>query len=169
MSSTTQTSAHVCTSPALGVVQALSHSGLDGSGIRVKRAARVAALQRLGAGLLLALPCSQEALAAPEVHALHQQVNGRHIRRLAAPTGAGVLPQQPGTNWLGSIVELFSHVPPECRAMAHQQPKKECEQRKKGVLEQFSHDHPVLFNLLAAAVAFVAGFYLTGGFTGGGK
>ena len=80
-----------------------------------------------------------------------------------------MLLQQPSTNWLGSLVELFSHVPPECRAVPHQQPKKECEQRKKGVLEQFSHDHPVLFNLLAAAVAFVAGFYLTGGFTGGGK
>lgn len=36
------------------------------------------------------------------------------------------------------------------------------------VVEFFLHVHPVLLKM-AAAVAFVAGFYLTGGFTGGGK
>lgn len=164
----TTPSAHACTSPASGVLQALRDGGLDRSRVAVPGLTVRVLVHRSLAGLLLALPCAHEALAAPPVHALHEQVNFHNVRPSAVGAGFVYLTQQPGVNWLGSIVELLSHVPPECRAMAHQQPKKECEQRKKGVLEQFSHDHPVLFNLLAAAVAFVVGFYLTGGF-GGGK
>ena len=162
-------SAHACISPAPGIRQALTHGGLDSLCVPIERAARSISLQGLCAGLLLALPCSQKALAAPEVHALHQQVYGHHIGRLAAPAGLVVLAQQPGTDWISRVVEFLSHVPPQCRAVAHQQPDEECQKRKKGVLEQLKHDHPVLFNLAVAAATFVLGFYITGGFTGGGK
>lgn len=167
-------SAHACTAssqrlPAPRVPKAIAHSRDDRLGVGVIGAPHSIALQGLCAGLLLALPCGQKALAAPEVHALHQQVYGHHIGRLAAPAGLVVLAQQPGTDWISRVVEFLSHVPPQCRAVAHQQPDEECQKRKKGVLEQLKHDHPVLFNLAVAAATFVLGFYITGGFTGGGK
>ena len=155
-------------SPPSGVSQALTHSRLDGRGVGVIRLPQRIACQRALAGLLLALPCGHKALAAPKVDALHQQVNLHNVRPLAVGAGLVHLTQQPGTDWISRVVEFLSAVPPQCRAMADKKPDQECQQRKKGVLEQLKHDHPVLFNLAVAAATFVLGFYITGGF-GGGK
>ena len=166
---TAQPGTAAAASPPPGVRQALTHRSHDGRSLAVLGLPVRVFVHRVLAGLLLALPCSHEALALPAVQPLHQAVNLDNVRPGAVAAGGGVLSQQPGTDWISRLVEFLAQVPPQCRAVANQQPDQECQQRKKGVLEQLKHDHPVLFNLAVAAATFVLGFYITGGFTGGGK
>ena len=157
------------TLPAPRVAQAFAHRGAHGLRVAKLRTTRGAALQRLFAGLLLALPCSHEALAAPQGHALLHPVDGYQVRHAGAPVGRGLLAQQPGADWISRLVEFLSLVPPQCRAVAQQNAQQECGKRDKGVLERLKHDHPVLFNLAVAGATLLAGFYIGGGFGGGKK
>lgn len=87
----------------------------------------------------------------------------------AGHEGAGRpgLGQQPRADWLTGLVEFFSAVPPECRAVPNQHPHKECEQRERGVLERLKESHPVAFNLVVAGLTLIAGFIVGGGLQGG--
>lgn len=161
-------SAHACTSSAPGVSQAFKYSGHDGLGVCIRNLPKTIC-KAVIPGLLLAMPCSPEALAVPHVHALHQSVQVSTTGPSPVGVGAQSFSQKPSTDWLSRLVEFFSPIPPQCRVVTSQQAKKECEQRDKGTLEQFKHEHPVLFNLVVAAATFLLGFYLTGGFSRGGK
>ena len=177
MEAMAQNSAHVCT--RIRLLAARSSPGCvlqAGTGVLPNpvralkvRTARNIALQAALACLLLPFPCSQEAFAAPPGHALSQEIKGSHAGHLGSPTWVLSLVQQPGTDWLSRIVELFSPVPRKCRVMAEQHTQEECEKRNSGVLKKLKHDHPVIFNLAVAVATLMVGFYLGGGFQGGKK
>ncbi len=78
--------------------------------------------------------------------------------------GASDLGQSPRPDWITSLVELFSAVPPECSAVSKQNTQQKCQQRERGVLENFKEQHPVAFNLLVAGLTLLAGFWIGGGF-----
>lgn len=160
--------APVMLSAPLGKSQAVAQGRLDSSRVSVKGLPNSVLLCRFLALIILALPCSQKALALQGTQAAGEVVYIGSTGALAIGAGATKLSQQPSTDWLGGIVQFFAPIPPQGGAVAQQQAQQERNDRHSGVLEQFKHRHPVLFNLAFAAIAFLAGFYITGGF-GGGK
>lgn len=162
--------AHVCTTALapFSQPQALTQRRFNTRRVTVKNLPALALVGRALALVALALPCGQKALAVPAPQAADKLVHLSAAGPFTVGAGLVQLNDEPGTHWLGSVVEFFTPVPPQSGAVAQQQAQRESEQRDRGVLEQFKHRHPVLFNLAFAAIAFLAGFYITGGF-GGGK
>jgi hypothetical protein len=161
------------TAPALhsapfGESQAVAQCHLHSGRVSVKGLPNSVLLCRVLALIILALPCGQKALALQGTQAAGEVVYISSARALAIGAGATKLGQQPSADWLGGIVQFFTPIAPQGGAVAQQQAQQERNDRHSGVLQQFKHRHPVLFNLAFAAIAFLAGFYITGGF-GGGK
>ena len=166
----TPPSADVCT-PALAPFsqpQALTQCRFNTRRVTVKNLPAGILVCRALALVVLALPCGQKAVAMPAPQAADKLVHLSAAGPFTVGAGLVQLSDEPGTHWLGSIVEFFAPVPPQSGAVAQQQAQRESEQRDRGVLEQFKHRHPVLFNLTIAALTLLAGFYIGGGF-GGGK
>lgn len=166
----TPPSADVCT-PALAPFsqpQALTQRGFNTRRVAVKNLPAGILVCRALALVILALPCSQKALAVPAPQAADKLVHLSASGPFTVGAGLVQLSDEPGTHWLGSIVEFFAPVAPQSGAVAQQQAQQERNDRNSGVLEKFKHRHPVLFNLAIAALTLLAGFYIGGGF-GGGK
>lgn len=119
------------------------------------------------AGTLVGLSSSVNAAPVPAAGALLDQIPSGQTGPAAVSVGADSLGQGPRADWITGLVEFLSAVPPECRTVPNKQPKKECEQRERGMLERFKESHPVAFNLVVMAITLLAGFYIGGGFQGG--
>lgn len=146
----------------------LATRSTHGVWVSVKHLAGVCGLVLCLALFQHALPSRAEAAPLPPRQAVLELVDLDSAGPGAIRTGSINLAEQPGSNWLTRLVEFFTPVSPKCGAMPQQQAHQKCEQRERGVLENFKRDHPVAFNLLVSALTLLVGFYIGGGF-GGGK
>lgn len=113
------------------------------------------------AGLLVLLPGSGPALAAPDREERLQGVQLQSTRALSAGAGLPALGEQKAEHWLGRLIEVFAPVTPECEAVTDKHAQKECREWERSFLqrwEQFRHEHPrFVTEVIFAAVTFVIG------------
>ena len=116
------------------------------------------------AGLLVLLPGSGPALAAPGREESLQGVLFQSARALPVGTGLPALAEQKGEHWLGRLIEVFAPVSPKCEAVADKHAQQECREWERSFLqrwEQFRHEHPrFVAEVILALVTFVIGFLL---------
>ena len=110
--------------------------------------------------LLVVLPGSQPATAAPPIQPIVQVLPGDQVGHNTIRAGLLTLQQQEPANWFNGLVELLAPCAPKGEAVADERTRKECEQRKPGLevrWEKFKNDHGWAALLLSCAATLLAG------------
>lgn len=148
------------TSPKAHQRQTFVHSRDDAC--RVDKSPLTQRINLVGvlACLLVVLPGTQPASAAPPIQPVVQVLPGNQVGDNTIRTGLLTLQQQEPANWFSGLVELLTSSTPQCQAMADERARKECQQRQPGLearWEKFKHEHGWAALLLSCAATLLAG------------